>query len=141
MSHAPATLDDLRDALRRFAAARDWEQFHTPKNLAMALNRHHLRAGVSQPARGGIPGRRLTSRPWRYLRCRWRRRTLDSRSPPHSGHPGVSGQSMPMTGFEGRIQPVDATVWLNISAGVWKPRVFLGLSFNCLATALSLACE
>ena len=37
MSHAPATLDDLRDALRRFAAARDWEQFHTPKNLAMAL--------------------------------------------------------------------------------------------------------
>ena len=40
-----------------------------------------------------------------------------------------------------RIQPVDATVWLNISAGVWKPRVFLGLSFNCLATALSLACE
>jgi NTP pyrophosphatase (non-canonical NTP hydrolase) len=37
MSHAPGTLDDLRDALRRFAAARDWEQFHTPKNLAMAL--------------------------------------------------------------------------------------------------------
>lgn len=29
--------DDLRAALRRFAAARDWEQFHTPKNLAMAL--------------------------------------------------------------------------------------------------------
>jgi hypothetical protein len=40
-----------------------------------------------------------------------------------------------------RIQPVDATVWLNISASVWKPRVFLGLWFNCLATALSLACE
>lgn len=32
-----STLDDLRAALRRFAAARDWEQFHTPKNLAMAL--------------------------------------------------------------------------------------------------------
>lgn len=27
----------LRDSLRDFAAARDWEQFHTPKNLAMAL--------------------------------------------------------------------------------------------------------
>lgn len=27
----------LRDDLRRFAAARDWDQFHTPKNLAMAL--------------------------------------------------------------------------------------------------------
>ena len=24
-------------------------------------------------------------------------------------------------------QPVNATVWLNISAGVWKPGVFLGL--------------
>ena len=32
------TLTGLRDALRRFAAARDWEQFHTPKNLAMALS-------------------------------------------------------------------------------------------------------
>jgi dCTP diphosphatase len=28
---------ELRDSLRRFAAAREWEQFHTPKNLAMAL--------------------------------------------------------------------------------------------------------
>jgi dCTP diphosphatase len=30
-------LEDLRDRLRAFAAARDWEQFHSPKNLAMAL--------------------------------------------------------------------------------------------------------
>ena len=30
-------LDDLRQRLRTFAAARDWEQFHTPKNLSMAL--------------------------------------------------------------------------------------------------------
>jgi NTP pyrophosphatase (non-canonical NTP hydrolase) len=27
----------LRDSLREFAAARDWRQYHTPKNLAMAL--------------------------------------------------------------------------------------------------------
>ena len=27
----------LRDALREFAAERDWEQFHTPRNLATAL--------------------------------------------------------------------------------------------------------
>ena len=27
----------LRDALRQFSAERDWEPFHTPKNLAMAL--------------------------------------------------------------------------------------------------------
>ncbi len=30
-------LDDLRRRLRQFAAERDWEQFHTPKNLSMAL--------------------------------------------------------------------------------------------------------
>jgi NTP pyrophosphatase (non-canonical NTP hydrolase) len=27
----------LREAMGRFVAARDWEQFHSPKNLAMAL--------------------------------------------------------------------------------------------------------
>jgi dCTP diphosphatase len=32
-----ADLDDLKERLRDFATARDWEQFHTPKNLAMAL--------------------------------------------------------------------------------------------------------
>lgn len=31
------TLTDLRNALRRFAAERHWEGFHTPKNLAMAM--------------------------------------------------------------------------------------------------------
>jgi len=31
------TLLELRDHLRRFADERDWNQFHTPKNLAMAL--------------------------------------------------------------------------------------------------------
>jgi NTP pyrophosphatase (non-canonical NTP hydrolase) len=31
-------LDPLRDALRAFAAERDWDQFHSPKNLAMALS-------------------------------------------------------------------------------------------------------
>lgn len=30
-------LDDLRDRLRAFVAERDWAQFHSPKNLAMAL--------------------------------------------------------------------------------------------------------
>jgi len=31
-------LESLRGQLRDFAAARDWEQFHSPKNLAMALS-------------------------------------------------------------------------------------------------------
>lgn len=30
-------LSALRDALRRFAEERDWDQFHSPKNLASAL--------------------------------------------------------------------------------------------------------
>ena len=31
-------LEELRNRLRDFSAARDWEQFHSPKNLAMALS-------------------------------------------------------------------------------------------------------
>lgn len=31
------TLEDLVTAVRQFAVDRDWEQFHTPKNLAMAI--------------------------------------------------------------------------------------------------------
>lgn len=31
-------LDELRDRLRAFAAERDWDRFHAPKNLAMALS-------------------------------------------------------------------------------------------------------
>ncbi|MBT9613578.1 MAG: nucleotide pyrophosphohydrolase [Burkholderiales bacterium] len=30
--------NELRAAIRAFAQARDWEQFHTPKNLIMALS-------------------------------------------------------------------------------------------------------
>ena len=33
----PSGLTQLRDALRQFAAERDWDQFHSPKNLASAL--------------------------------------------------------------------------------------------------------
>jgi len=33
----PSPLDALARRLREFAAERDWEQFHSPKNLAMAL--------------------------------------------------------------------------------------------------------
>jgi NTP pyrophosphatase (non-canonical NTP hydrolase) len=37
MTQTITDLDTLRDALRDFAAARDWRPFHTPKNLAMAM--------------------------------------------------------------------------------------------------------
>jgi len=33
----PSAFDQLVDAVSEFAAERDWGQFHTPKNLAMAL--------------------------------------------------------------------------------------------------------
>ena len=32
------SMDSLRLALRQFAAERDWDQFHSPKNLAIALS-------------------------------------------------------------------------------------------------------
>ncbi len=31
------SMEGLREQVRKFADARDWAQFHTPKNLAMAL--------------------------------------------------------------------------------------------------------
>ena len=31
-------LDELKKKLQQFANERDWDQFHSPKNLAMALN-------------------------------------------------------------------------------------------------------
>jgi NTP pyrophosphatase (non-canonical NTP hydrolase) len=31
-------VEQLKQRLREFARARDWEQFHSPKNLAMALS-------------------------------------------------------------------------------------------------------
>jgi dCTP diphosphatase len=31
-------VNNLRDAIRAFIEERDWEQFHSPKNLAMALS-------------------------------------------------------------------------------------------------------
>lgn len=33
----PANLDSIRKRLREFAQDRDWSQFHSPKNLVMAL--------------------------------------------------------------------------------------------------------
>lgn len=37
MTDDATTLSDLRERVASFVAAREWEPFHTPKNLAMAL--------------------------------------------------------------------------------------------------------
>jgi len=36
--HPLKSLEELRDALQQFASERDWDQFHSPKNLAIALS-------------------------------------------------------------------------------------------------------
>jgi NTP pyrophosphatase (non-canonical NTP hydrolase) len=37
MADATTTVAALRDAMRRFVSERDWDQFHSPKNLVMGL--------------------------------------------------------------------------------------------------------
>lgn len=37
MSDSKTTLQDLKDRMASFVHERDWEQFHTPKNLAMSI--------------------------------------------------------------------------------------------------------
>ena len=37
ISAALDAMDDLKGSLREFAREREWEQFHSPKNLSMAL--------------------------------------------------------------------------------------------------------
>jgi dCTP diphosphatase len=37
MPDASTTLADLRGIVRRFVDERDWQQFHSPKNLSMSL--------------------------------------------------------------------------------------------------------
>lgn len=32
------TVSELKDAMRQFVAEREWERFHTPKNLVMGLS-------------------------------------------------------------------------------------------------------
>jgi dCTP diphosphatase len=38
MSAGFESIEQLRDSLREFSAERDWDQFHSPKNLSMALS-------------------------------------------------------------------------------------------------------
>ncbi len=37
MTDYATTIAELRELVRRFVAERDWEQFHSPKNLSMSL--------------------------------------------------------------------------------------------------------
>ena len=48
---APVTLAQLVSAMSMFAAERDWGQFHTPRNLLLALVRLACRGGGEVGAR------------------------------------------------------------------------------------------
>jgi NTP pyrophosphatase (non-canonical NTP hydrolase) len=38
MSDSTTTIADLRNLIQQFVSERNWEQFHTPKNLAMSIS-------------------------------------------------------------------------------------------------------
>ena len=38
MSDTTTTIADLRSLIQEFVSERNWEQFHTPKNLAMSIS-------------------------------------------------------------------------------------------------------
>src|SRR4051812_13127773 len=38
MPDSSTTVAELRERMRKFVAERDWEQFHSPKNLVMGLS-------------------------------------------------------------------------------------------------------
>lgn len=59
-------ISDVRERLRRFAADRDWDQFHSPKNLAIALSveaaelLEHFQ-WISEQQSAALPARTLSS--------------------------------------------------------------------------------
>ena len=79
-----------------------------------------------------------TSLSWLSKAMPWERRR--NKRPLWVGS-GPSNYTRRMTALGLRSQPIDATHWLNRSAGVSKLSVFLGRSFNRLATAFSFAWE
>ena len=48
------SLAGLTERLRHFAAERDWEQFHSPKNLAIGVAAEAGELASQQRAEGGI---------------------------------------------------------------------------------------
>ena len=58
------SLDNLKNRLRKFADERDWDQFHSPKNLSMALIAEaaelieHFQ-WLTQEESAGLPGDKL----------------------------------------------------------------------------------
>ena len=62
----PDSLTELQNAVDAFVAERDWAQFHTPKNLAMAVSieaaelmEHFLWSEGTEPAAPDAAGRAL----------------------------------------------------------------------------------
>ena len=49
------TLEQVRAAQHTFAAERDWEKFHTPRNLLMALVLFSHHGGIADSRHCGLP--------------------------------------------------------------------------------------
>lgn len=64
---SPRIFDELINELRSFAQERDWEQFHTPKNLFMAVAAD--RPDTKQIAEPSRPDRRKGD--WSAPRILW----------------------------------------------------------------------
>jgi NTP pyrophosphatase (non-canonical NTP hydrolase) len=62
VADATTTIDSLKEAVRRFAAERRWDPYHSPKNLAMAL---------------AVEAAELME-PFRWLECEESRRLTDA---------------------------------------------------------------
>ena len=67
LADATATIAELKTRVLAFSRERDWEQFHSPKNLSMALAaeagelmEHFLWTDSSRLA-GSLPGSRATA--------------------------------------------------------------------------------
>ncbi len=50
MSDKVLTINDLKDKIKKFVHERDWEQYHSPKNLSMNLSIEAARAVSLNPS-------------------------------------------------------------------------------------------
>lgn len=65
-NHDSLTLQELRQKLREFADERDWEQYHTPRNLLLAMVSCIIRHFVSTAI---LTAFSLGGRGWRTQRA------------------------------------------------------------------------
>jgi hypothetical protein len=71
----PMDVEGIQSRLREFAAGRDWDQFHSPKNLAMALAGEVRAVRSTRSSAGDQPAFFLPPRHPRERQCEGRARS------------------------------------------------------------------